>query len=567
MAGTIITDCQVLADAFANFFSDKVKQYSHLPSEKISLPFTNKPLVFSSQEIEKAVKEMKRKKSFGVDKIPQCMLKDVHHYIPGCLVNTFNEFAKKGMPEDLKVARVLPLHKKGSKTDISNYRPISNLSPFSKLYERCLLSRLTRELPVADGLHQHGFKRHHSTETALLTLQSYMADALDKKLPTLVYSVDLSAAFDLLLPDKFYMLFKDRLSEGMIYCLMDFLQDRKFCVEQGSANSEVLTLDRGCVQGSVLGPRLFSLYVGALEEELVKTYKDIKLVSFADHTYVLVQTDSWQDLQSRTEEVLGAHVSYLRSLGMTVNESKTEMIIVGGNLLAPTQVSINGKTCEVKSDMKALGITIDSNLKWDIHSDDMINRGNGLISVFRHLRKYLTEEQFLKTVTCNFYSSVFYASSVWLPNCKATQQTKLTSLHFRLLRTACKDYWTKMSRKDLTNRCQRATPAEWSKYTTASVAIKIIKNKQPKRLHDILRSTYYSERRNAGKGLFYDSSKTVPGRQSLQNRLKHIAQISEPWNEQGPEKFSKDKLRVMLKSTYFLHKATFQAVTVSSVPS
>ena len=92
-----------------------------------------------------------------------------------------------------------------------------------------------------------------------------------------------------------------------------------------------------------------------------------------------------------------------------------------------------------------------------------------------------------------------------------------------------------------------------------------IKSKQPLRLHEILKRTYYSERRNAGKGLFYDSSKTVPGRQSLQNRLKHIAQISEPWNEQGPEKFSKDKLRVMLKSTYFIHKATFQAVTVTTL--
>ena len=250
---------------------------------------------------------------------------------------------------------------------------------------------------------------------------------------------------------------------------------------------------------------------------------------------------------------------------MTVNETKTEIITVGSNPLAPTHVSINGKMCEIKTEMKALGITIDSNLRWDSHADDMINRGKGLISVFRHLRKYLTEEQFLKTVTCNFYSSVFYLSSVWLPNCKAIQKTKLTSLHFRLLRTACKDYWTKLSRKDLTNRCQRATPAEWSKYTTASVAIKVIKNKQPVRLHDILKSTYYNERRNAGKGLFYDSSKTVQGCQSLQNRLKHIAQISEPWNEQGPEKFSKDKLRVMLKSTYFLHKVTFQAVTVSSV--
>ena len=94
---------------------------------------------------------------------------------------------------------------------------------------RCPLSRITKELPVADGLNQHGFKKYHSTETALLTLQSYMADALDKKLPTLVNSVDLSAAFDLLLPDKFYNLFKDKLRKGMLYFLMDSLQDRKFC--------------------------------------------------------------------------------------------------------------------------------------------------------------------------------------------------------------------------------------------------------------------------------------------------------------------------------------------------
>jgi len=265
--------------------------------------------------------------------------------------------------------------------------------------------------------------------------------------------VDLSAAFDLLLPDKFYNLFKDKLSEGMLYCLMDFLQDRKFCVEQGNQNSKVLPIDRGCVQGSVLGPRLFSLYVGALESELAKTYQDIKVVSFADDTYVMVQSDTWTSLKSKTEEVLNYHVTYLRSLGMTVNESKTEMMIVGSNSLAPSQVTIKRKNCDIKTSMKALGITLDSNLKWDIHAEDMINRGNGLISVFRHFRKYLTEEQFLKTVTCNFYSSVYNVASVWLPNCKSIQNTKLTSLHFRLLRTACKDYWTKLSRKDLTNRC------------------------------------------------------------------------------------------------------------------
>ena len=100
----------------------------------------------------------------------------------------------------------------------------------------------------------------------------------------------------------------------------------------------------------------------------------------------------------------------------------------------------------------------------------------------------------------------------------------------------------------------KATPLEWFKYTTASVAIKTIREKAPKRLHQILQRTYYSERRNVGRGLFYDASKTKQGQQSLQNRLQHIAQICEPWNESGP-KLTNDKLRTMLKSTYFIYKA------------
>ncbi len=69
---------------------------------------------------------------------------------------------------------------------------------------------------------------------------------------------------------------------------------------------------------------------------------------------------------------------------------------------------------------------------------------------------------------------------------------------------------------------------EWTQYTTKSIAMKIIRDNESKRLHDILKSTYYSERRNAARGVFFDSSKTKFGRQSLQNRLQHFSQIKEP---------------------------------------
>jgi hypothetical protein len=162
----------------------------------------------------------------------------------------------------------------------------------------------------------------------------------------------------------------------------------------------------------------------------------------------------------------------------------------------------------------------------------------------------MSEKQFLKSVTCNFYSSVYYASSVWLNCCKSIQRTKLASLHFRLLRTACKDFWTKIPRAELTKRCMKATPTEWANFTSASLTIKILRDRQPSRLNDILLTTYYSERRNAARGLFFDSSKTRIGAQSIQNRLMHITRIKYPWNDLN-SKWSNDQIRVNLKRIYF----------------
>ena len=183
--------------------------------------------------------------------------------------------------------------------------------------------------------------------------------------------------------------------------------------------------------------------------------------------------------------------------------------------------------------------------------------------MFRFVRKYMTEAQFLKSVTANYYSTVFYGASVWLPNIKAKHKLRLNSLHFRLLRTACKDFNQLISRENFTMRCNRATPTEWSKYVTASIAIRTIRDKKPKELHEILKRTYFEERRFKGRGLFYDSSKTRPGRQSIQNLLQHVYQIRNPWNELG-SKMTNDAIRVLLKNNYFICK-TIPNVSVGQI--
>jgi len=303
------------------------------------------------------------------------------------LLNILNEFCRNGQDENLKIARVTPLHKKEDKKDVKNYRPISNLSVISKVYEKCLLSRLNQEIPDIEGDNQHGFRQHHSTVTALLSIQAKMAQIIDEHKYGIIYSVDLSAAFDLLKPDKFIDLFKNKLSEGLLFAIADFLSGRQFVVEMGKEKSKPIKLDRGCVQGSILGPKLFSLYLYELE----KTLSDqCSVISYADDTYVIIEGENEFDTLSKLKNTLTSHVTYLKSVGMVVNESKTELMWIGNKMHTKT-VDINDKTLEFKTHMKALGIIIENNLSWSMQAEAAIKKGAKLLSNFKFLRKYLTE--------------------------------------------------------------------------------------------------------------------------------------------------------------------------------
>jgi hypothetical protein len=203
-----------------------------------------------------------------------------------------------------------------------------------------------------------------------------MSEVLESKKPGAIYSIDLSAAFDLLIPGKFFQLFKHKISEGFMFSLMDFLQNRTFHVEVDSSCSNKRQLDRGCVQGSVLGPRLFSMYVGALESELVSVDPNIRVISFTDDTYVIICDDSWELLKQKTENVLNHHVNYLKDLGMIVNESKTELMTIGECNRFHFEVNIAGSCVTAIKSMKALGIIYDGNLNWDKQAEKAIKKGN-----------------------------------------------------------------------------------------------------------------------------------------------------------------------------------------------
>jgi len=114
----------------------------------------------------------------------------------------FNNIMDSGkVPKAWKVSKIIPIHKKGAKNQVSNYRPVSNISSLSKVFERCMIDRLKEtngDILLCE--HQHAFRKGSSTVTAGLTIQDYIAGELDNNKIVLAYSADLTAAFDLLRP-------------------------------------------------------------------------------------------------------------------------------------------------------------------------------------------------------------------------------------------------------------------------------------------------------------------------------------------------------------------------------
>jgi ribonuclease P/MRP protein subunit RPP40 len=251
------------------------------------------------------------------------------------------------------------------------------------------------------------------------------------------------------------------MSEGLLYSIEDFLSNRKFAVKLNDVSSDTKDLDVGCVQGSILGPKLFSLYVSDLAQQIGMN-NEIRLVWYADDTCVLITSNdaTHEATFSLTESTLQKHILFLRSICMLVNKSKTEVMWIGKCKPERDYVNIGTTIIKFLNKMKALGLYIEGDLSWDAQANHAIAKSKKLLSAFRFLRKYLNESQFLKAAAATYSGMVFYACSVWFHNIKQIFKTKLTSVHFRILRCMKKDYMMKFKQNELTELCQRATPEQ-----------------------------------------------------------------------------------------------------------
>ena len=165
---------------------------------------------------------------------------------------------------------------------------------------------------------------------------------------------------------------------------------------------------------------------------------------------------------------------------------------------------------------------MDEKQSWSSHISKAINKMGRLTNGLKFLRKRLDEKQFLKILTSQYYGTCYYACQSWLgAHTRKKDIRKLDSMRYRLLRIAKHDYKRRMGRVKL-DKAGRARPTQWGKYAPSSTVLKILRDKEPRRLHKHLKRTLNHERRNTNKIKFYEASANQGGFQAIGNRIKEL---------------------------------------------
>jgi hypothetical protein len=542
------------SEAFIQFFSTKVRDLigkNPIEDEEPEISdATTTP--FSLEEMRTAISTFKPKKSAGPDEVPLMVLKTCYPVLEPVLSRLFEKIVLTNrIPRAWKVARIKPIHKKGPASVVKNFRPISNLNSVSKLFERCILNRISG---VDDGENQHGFKAGHSTVTAALDLQNEIAKNLDAKKKCLVYSMDLSAAFDLIRPGIFSKKARQIVrDDGIVNLLLDFISDRRAYVEIGLATSTQVLFPVGCPQGSTLGPKIFSLYCHDLSEAVKGGY----VVTYADDSYVLVTGEDTDGLKSNAESTMAQHLDWLHTNGMVCNMDKTEIMMMDSEEEAV--LDVGGFPVKSTKTMKVLGMVFDHRMEWTSQVTQTINKTHRLYHGMKHLKRFLSKIQLKQALTAYYFSVLYYGIEVWYHRHLSSKlKNRVRSAHYRALRLL---YGKEKTRDDLDATSERATPDEMSEYSLAKLTAKMYLVNAPARLLKNTMNNAYKVSRKPGQLFFYDTSFRMIGRQCLANRLPCITkQMKFKWLE-----CEVSSLRVNLKKCFFKYAIKANDKSQSSV--
>ena len=415
---------------FNKFFAD---QFSEASRYDVDIEWHNdeaNDVDFSLPKIRNLLKAVKPRKAAGPDRIHGMVLKNCAFGLAYPLGKLFQVSYSSGIiPHEWKLANVVPVHKKGTKQDVSNYRPISLTCLIMKIFERIIRDEIMLKCRDMLNDNQHGFLPAKSCDTQMLFFNESLTFSLNNNIPVDVVYFDFSKAFDSVNHDILLMKLKNQygLNGRLLRFLVDYLRDRQQCVAIGGEKSEYRAVASGVPQGSILGPLLFVMFIN----DMIGCVSDkTNIALYADDTKIWREILGWDDhlaLQNDIDHLL----EWARLNKMTFHPQKCKVLSVAKvkyEPVLPFQLyiyNLGGTLLDYTSSEKDLGVIVNSTLTTDEQCDkrySVMNQKLGMLKRVCYFTKNANQKRALYLAIVR--SQLNHCCVVWRP----TTESKIDRL-------------------------------------------------------------------------------------------------------------------------------------------
>ena len=384
--------------------------------------FTLAPV--TQNEVLNTIKLPRSDCSTGPDQIPTQFIKPIAEFLASPLCHIINTcIQSSAFPTKWKTARISPIPKVDYLRANDDYRPVSILPVFSKIFERLVLNQIVAFIEKKQILNEKvcGFRKGHSTVTALLGIRDMIVQAMGRGEITLMVLADFSKAFDTIDYKTFlYKMHALKFSNSFLKWLVNYLHNRQKFVQVDDKMSELIQTRFGVPLGSILGPVLFNLYVTDLQGQIEQP-----CFQYADDTTIIVQgrPKNCCSLENAMNKDLMKPNSWSASANLALNPKKTKVMLLSTKQLSrhhnlddfTPALKIGKQPIEHEKSPKLLGVILDQHLLWEDHINKITSSSFGALAIVEKFRNIMTLKLKKQVAELLILSKMDYADVVFHP--------------------------------------------------------------------------------------------------------------------------------------------------------
>ena len=406
-----------IVNLFAEYFSATYSdgncflQDVNLPGGDINLSQYSIPILAIYEKLSK----LDINKGPGPDGLSPYLIKHCSFLLSRPLFHIFNLSLKNGIfPAYWKSSFITPILKSGDNSQVKNYRPITILSCIPKVFESHVCDYLSASLKGCFINNQFGFLSGRSTELNILTFADFILESMEEGYQVHAIYTDFTKAFDRvshnILISKLQTL---GIQGNLLEWLSSYLTGRTQTVRVQGFLSKEIKVPSGVPQGSHLGPLLFNIYVN----DIATCFVFSLFLMFADDLKLYIKIKNNEDC-IKLQADLDRLSHWCDTNGMELNVKKCHLMVFGrGRGLTDEIYTINGCPLQSVSQIKDLGVVLDSNLSFKPHISMAVSKSLQMLGFIKRCAKDFLNIPSIKLLFCSLVRPhLDYCSCVWSPH-------------------------------------------------------------------------------------------------------------------------------------------------------